>query len=84
MYGELGISVSNPSMAFQRIPLFLGHGMEDEKVPLHLGQEAASYLKAMGMNVSGREYKGLAHWYSPAMLGDLIDSLQKSKREETS
>ena len=73
---EVGSSVLHPSMAFQRTPLFLGHGTEDNKVSLHLGREAASCLRSLGMQVFWTKYEGLAHWYSPAMLRDLVDFLQ--------
>src|SRR5205814_7072725 len=32
---ELEMSAPSLSMSFQRIPLFLGHGTEDEKVPVN-------------------------------------------------
>ncbi len=76
LYEEVGASVTQPSMSFQRTPLFLGHGTEDENVFVHLGREAARCLKALGIQVSWTEYAGLVHWYSPAMLGDLVDFLQ--------
>ncbi|KAK2882361.1 hypothetical protein FQN49_000416 [Arthroderma sp. PD_2] len=65
------------SLAFQRTPLFLGHGVEDEKVPVGLGREAASCLGAMGMDVAWNEYKGLGHWYSENMLSDLVNFLRQ-------
>ena len=73
---EVGASVVQPSMSFQRTPLFLGHGTEDGKVFLHLGREAAGCLRILGMHVSWTKYEGLAHWYSAAMLRDLVDFLQ--------
>ncbi len=73
---EVGASVVQPSMSFQRTPLFLGHGTEDEKVLLHLGREAASCLRTLGMHVSWTKYEGLAHQYSAAMLRDLVHFLQ--------
>lgn len=69
---ELDMSVPSIPMPFQRIPLFLGHGTEDDKVYIHLGREAASCLTAMGIDVRWREYKGLGHWYSGDMLHDLV------------
>ncbi|KAK0507872.1 hypothetical protein JMJ35_009761 [Cladonia borealis] len=73
---EVGVSGVQPSMSFHRTPLFLGHGTEDEKVSLHLGVEAANCLRILGMQVSWTQYDGLAHWYSAAMLSDLLDFLQ--------
>ncbi|KAK4695261.1 phospholipase/carboxylesterase, partial [Lecanoromycetidae sp. Uapishka_2] len=81
LYEELGVPIDRPSMSFQETPLFLGHGTEDQKVPLHLGQEAASCLISMGLNVIWKEYDGLAHWYSPAMLCDLVDFLRIKIKE---
>lgn len=73
---EVGASVVEPSMSFQRPPLFLAHGTVDEKVSLHLGIEAANCLRILGMQVSWTQYEGLAHWYSATMLRDLVDFLQ--------
>jgi predicted esterase len=75
---ELGIPVL-PSLhlPFQRTPLFLGHGSEDEKVPVKLGREAASCLSAMTMDVSWKEYEALEHWYSASMLQDLVDFVRE-------
>lgn len=77
---ELGMDVerSGSAMSFQRTPLFLGHGILDEKVPLELGRRAASCLRGMGMSVEWKEYIGLAHWYSGPMLGDLVKFLQNA------
>lgn len=70
-------SSSSPSLRrpfpFRRIPMLLGHGVEDERVPVYLGREAASCLTAMGVDVSWKEYEGLGHWYSGNMLRDLLD-----------
>ena len=73
---EVGASIVQPSMSFRRTPLFLAHGMEDEKVLLHLGVEAANCLRILGMQIYWKKYEGLAHWYSAAMLRDLVDFLQ--------
>ena len=78
---ELGMDVEHngSAMSFQRTPLFLGHGILDEKVPLELGRGAASCLKGMGMSVEWKEYTGLAHWYSGPMLGDLVKFLGNAR-----
>ncbi|KAL8917972.1 MAG: hypothetical protein Q9208_007636 [Pyrenodesmia sp. 3 TL-2023] len=73
---ELGLSATNPSMSFQGVPLFLGHGVEDEKVPVGLGRETVSCLKRLKASVEWREYEELGHWYSGAMLRDLADALK--------
>lgn len=57
-------------------PVFLGHGVDDEKVPAQLGQESAECLEALGIPIYWHEYQGLGHWYSEAMLADLVHFLQ--------
>ena len=75
---ELSIPVL-PSLhlPFQCTPLFLGHGIKDEKVPVKLGRDAASCLSVMTMDVSWKEYEGLEHWYSARMLQDLVDFVRE-------
>ncbi|KAL9635239.1 MAG: hypothetical protein Q9204_002691 [Flavoplaca sp. TL-2023a] len=73
---ELAMSVEGRSMVVRQIPLFLGHGTEDEKVPIELGRGAASCLERLGVRVNWREYDGLGHWYSSAMLDDIVDNLR--------
>jgi predicted esterase len=63
-------------LKLQGIPLFLGHGTEDEKVPFELGKAAARCLEAMDVDVEWVEYSNLGHWYSGEMLKDMIDFLQ--------
>ncbi|KAI1112289.1 Alpha/Beta hydrolase protein [Nemania sp. NC0429] len=58
----------------QDIPLFLGHGTEDDRVPIDLGRLSFRCLRDMGIRIQWREYEGLGHWYSPIMLRDIIDS----------
>lgn len=57
-------------------PVFLGHGDEDDSVPLRLGKMSAECLGKMGMGVEWREYRGLGHWYSEEMLGDMVGFLK--------
>ena len=73
LYEELDLRGNKPSMAFQHIPVFLGHGVDDKKVVVELGREAASCLRSMGANVKWAEYEGLGHWYSPEMIGDIAE-----------
>ncbi|KAK3171233.1 hypothetical protein OEA41_003317 [Lepraria neglecta] len=68
---------SSTSMVFQQIPLFLGHGVEDEQVPFSQGKDARDLLKCIWVDVTWKEYEGLAHWYSSAMLGHLVDWLRE-------
>ena len=78
---------SSPSTfhPFQRIPIFLAHGTEDEKVNVELGRQARDFLAVLGAKVEWREYEDLGHWYSGQMLGDLVDFLTgKTDRTEES
>ncbi|KAJ5738609.1 hypothetical protein N7493_001764 [Penicillium malachiteum] len=46
------------------IPIFLGHGTEDSKVAVHLGEKMSRVLSTgLGMNVTWKPYEGLGHWY---------------------
>ncbi|KAJ6031553.1 Phospholipase/carboxylesterase/thioesterase [Penicillium herquei] len=46
------------------IPIFLGHGIEDPKVSVRLGEKMSRVLSTgLGMNVTWRPYEGLGHWY---------------------
>ncbi|KAL8903386.1 MAG: hypothetical protein Q9207_003960 [Kuettlingeria erythrocarpa] len=75
---ELGLTAKDPPLSFQRIPLFMGHGVQDEKVPISLGREAVSCLKHLGTSVEWQEYEGLGHWYSDLMLSHLVGTLKET------
>jgi len=75
---ELDMPVKQPSLSFQRTPLFLGHGGMDGKVPIELGEDAANCLKGMGVAVSWNEYIRLGHWYSTPMLTNLVEFIRKA------
>ncbi len=67
-----------------KIPVFLGHGTEDEKVSVELGREAETALELMGMDVQMKEYEGLGHRYSENMLRDIFRFIkEKLEIEET-
>jgi predicted esterase len=70
---ELGTQGETARLRFREIPLFLGHGIEDDRVSVCLGREAASLLKLLGVDVVMKEYAGLGHWYSGNMLTDLVE-----------
>lgn len=78
---ELDNADKNTSNSLLEIPLFLGHGMEDPKVPVRLGEDANRLLGLIGFNVDFRLYDGLGHWYSSAMLQDILNFLEKNKRQ---
>ncbi|KAH6641370.1 Alpha/Beta hydrolase protein [Chaetomium tenue] len=56
-------------------PVFLGHGIEDDKVPVDRGRAAAECLAAVDMDTEWKAYEGLGHWYSAAMLADMASFL---------
>ncbi|KAG8166209.1 hypothetical protein KVR01_004761 [Diaporthe batatas] len=62
---------SSGILPLQKVPIFLGHGAQDEKVSIELGRRAAECLETLGARVCWKEYGDLGHWYSPEMLGDL-------------
>ena len=64
-------------MVFREIPVFLGHGIEDKKVPIEIGREAKTCLELVGADVQMVEYEGLGHWYSDKMLSDIFDFLKE-------
>lgn len=66
-----------PNMSFQKIPIFLGHGTEDERVDIELGRQAESTLSLLGAGVKMVEYEGLGHWYSDDMLEDILRFLKE-------
>jgi predicted esterase len=69
---EIGLLPDEEGETFQRTKgsIFLGHGVEDDRVMLHFGREAANCLRDLGAGVEWKEYAGLGHWYSEQMLGD--------------
>ncbi|KAK6352890.1 hypothetical protein TWF696_004891 [Orbilia brochopaga] len=69
----------------QRIPVFLGHGALDEKVPCGLGEQASYALQALGFQVTWRRYEQLGHWYAvPDEIDDIITFLAGIGVESTS
>ena len=74
---ELRVPSNLSSTKALEIPVFLGHGTEDEKVPLTLGKEAVDLLQRIGLDVKCMEYEGLAHWYSGEMLRDIVLFIQR-------
>ncbi|KAK3322758.1 Alpha/Beta hydrolase protein [Apodospora peruviana] len=70
---------NDPKLVFQRVPVFLGHGVEDDRVGVVLGRTASQCLRDLGCaEVELKEYSGLGHWYSAEMLRDLV-SWMKAK-----
>ncbi|KPM34743.1 hypothetical protein AK830_g11821 [Neonectria ditissima] len=63
---------------FLSTPIFMGHGTADIKVEYQHGQHAAKLLDRMGMSVDFHTYPGLGHWYSPEMLGHIVEFLNRN------
>ena len=61
-------------------PVFLGHGVDDNRVPASLGRESGRFLGSLGVPISWHEYTDLGHWYSAAMLADLVHFLQSQAK----
>lgn len=71
---ELDVDIVEGEMA-KKIPIFIAHGGEDEKVDTHLGSDAADCLRKLGCNVWYREYPTLVHWMRGDELSDIVDFL---------
>ncbi|KAK2012284.1 alpha/beta-hydrolase [Colletotrichum eremochloae] len=68
---------SHPSksvLPFQKTPVLLGHGSEDDRVLPQHSQQACRILRLMGCNVNLRIYSELGHWYSEDMLQDMVEA----------
>lgn len=74
---ELELPEGQASSTPLDIPIYLGHGTEDVKVPTTQGEEAQALLQLLGFDVEFRRYDGLGHWYSPDMLHDIVQFLQR-------
>lgn len=62
---------------FVHTPIFLGHGVYDQKVPMRLGAQAHDVMRALGCDVEWREYNE-GHWYKvPDEIDDLVVWLKK-------
>ncbi|KAI8930940.1 hypothetical protein NX059_011955 [Plenodomus lindquistii] len=70
-----GLSSASPPL--QSIPIFMGHGKDDEKVPRTFGKLATDFLGSIDVDVTWKEYEGLGHWYSEDMLQDIIEFLKE-------
>lgn len=71
------VKMSSVTFPVQKIPIFLGHGAQDEKVSIELGRRAVQCLEKVGAKVCWKEYHDLAHWYSPEMLQDMVHFLSE-------
>ncbi|KAJ2967095.1 hypothetical protein NQ176_g9835 [Zarea fungicola] len=61
-----------------RTPVFLGHGGADEKVPVLLGEAAATVMRSAGYNVNWKCYQEQGHWYKiPDEIDDIIEFIAR-------
>lgn len=54
---------------------FIGHGRQDDKLPVSWAERADAWLKALGIQPETRLYPG-GHELTPAMAGDFLNWLQ--------
>lgn len=71
-------SSSNNSFPILEMPLFWGHGVQDDRVSILLGRRGWEVLRGMDGQLATAEYETLGHWYSPEMLRDLTSRLSGS------
>ena len=64
--------IEQQSSSMQSIPVFMGHGRDDEKVPCQIGKLGADLLRSIDVRTTWQEYAGLGHWYSADMLRDVV------------
>ncbi|CAK7232794.1 hypothetical protein SCUCBS95973_008377 [Sporothrix curviconia] len=63
-----------PEEGAAKLPVFLGHGSDDEKLNVIFGEEASQAMAQLGFDVEWRRYEGLGHWYK---IPDEIDDVVK-------
>ena len=73
---------SSSSLTYQKVPLYLGHGLQDDRISVTLGREASKCLSKLGSQASWKEYEGLGHWYSGDMLRDMVAFLNERIRAQ--
>lgn len=64
-----------PDIVAREVPVFLGHGTEDDRVSVILGRNASLSMRDIGVDVVWKEYEGLGHWYSGPMRRNLVGFL---------
>jgi predicted esterase len=78
-FTPLDETMSAEIFASRETSVFLGHGIEDRKVPFELGMLAADFLRDVDVKVTYQEYTELGHWYSGEMLRDIVEHLNELK-----
>ena len=68
-------------LACRHTPIFLGHGGQDDVVPLEYGKNMMEALKVMGMNLEWKVYAEQGHWYKvPDTIDDIVLFLEKNMK----
>ncbi|KAK6346126.1 hypothetical protein TWF730_010457 [Orbilia blumenaviensis] len=80
--GFLKDNISFPRLLEDKLPalqtpVFLGHGLLDEKVRVGLGEQARDALDGLGFDVTWKCYTDLGHWYKVPDEMDHIENFLK-------
>lgn len=67
---------SSAEPSFPRIPVFLGHGTEDNKVFLHLGMEAKMIIERLEVPLTWKTYDFGHWWKEPEEINDIVKFLE--------
>lgn len=63
----------NELLVCRHTPIFLGHGDQDDVVPLEYGKNVMEALQAMGINLEWKVYAEQGHWYKvPDTIDDIV------------
>ncbi|CAK7205494.1 hypothetical protein SEUCBS139899_008270 [Sporothrix eucalyptigena] len=66
------------------LPVFLGHGTDDEKLKVAFGEEASETMTKLGFDIEWRPYQGLGHWYKiPDEIDDIVNFIRGKCRWQT-
>lgn len=72
----------NPPLLAQKIPIFIGHGVDDAYVDVELGRQVVEVLRQGGRKVEWKEYSGAeeeGHWFKvPDEMDDIYSFLTKA------
>jgi predicted esterase len=71
--GESALATSH---VMQSNPVFMGHGIDDKKLPKEFGRVATGFLDNMDVDVTCKEYEGLRHWIFEDLSRDIVRFLQ--------
>ena len=74
----LGLDVADDEqrLEYKRMPVFLGHGANDEKMKVHWGREMGALFEQMGFDVRFKAYGALEHWWNVEEIEDLVGFLR--------